>query len=290
MFSMTGFGSGKAAEDGREITVELKSVNHRFLDVACRLPKSLSFLETTIRSTISEKLARGHIDVFVTYSNTREDARQVRVDFALAQSLHNAVEHLASLLKLDHPSSITDYLSYPGVLTVIESDDDIASIRGLTVLALNGALNELQRMRAIEGGRLHDDLKQKLTTLESFRRRIEVKAPLVVESYKERLSERLACLLNGEIDESRFATEVAIFADRTAIDEELTRLGSHIEQAYSMIEQNEPIGRKIDFLIQEMNRELNTIGSKAGDTDIIGSVLSAKSEVEKIREQAQNIE
>ena len=290
MRSMTGYGRCQVVEDGREMTVEVKSVNHRFLDLSCRLGRNLTFLDDAVRSGVSAKLARGHVDVFVSYANHREDAREVRVDTALAQAYKRGFKELAVVFGAARMPSLADYARLPDVMTVQEREEDQQVVRALFERALDGALDNLIAMRTQEGERLKADLLEKIANLEALQQQIAARAPGVVEDYRDRLNQRIAQLLNGEIDEARLATEVAIFADRAAIDEELVRLVSHFEQVRKTVELTEPVGRRLDFLVQELGREVNTIGSKAQDTQIAGWVVQAKGEIEKLREQVQNIE
>ena len=287
---MTGYGRCQMAEDGREMAVEVKSVNHRFLDVSCRLPRHLSFLEDAVRKGVAARVSRGHVDVFVSYVNHRTDAREIRVDTVLATAYQGAVRELALALGKEESLPLADYVRLPDVLTVEERDEDQAVVRSLFERALNGALLELSAMREREGEAMRTDILEKTANIESIRDGIALRAPLVVEEYRAKLHQRIASLLEGELDETRFATEVALFADRAAIDEELVRLVSHISQIRATVELAEPVGRKLDFLVQELNREVNTIGSKASDASIAQAVVQAKGEIEKLREQVQNVE
>lgn len=308
MRSMTGYGRALLEEDGREMTVEVRSVNHRFLDVSCRLPRSIGFLEDAVRKGVAARLARGHVDVFVNYVNRREDAREVRVDTALAKAYRSALAELGEAVgiepganltqapgltqapSLTKPVSLIDYAQLPDVLTVSERQEDQDALRALLQHALEKALDQLCAMRELEGANMRADILSKMDAIASLREQIASRAPRVVEEYREKLRARLGALLSGELDEARFATEVAIFADRAAIDEELVRLGSHIAQIRETAAMQEPVGRKLDFLVQELNREVNTIGSKASDAQIAQHVVAAKGEIEKLREQVQNIE
>ncbi|MDO5378189.1 MAG: YicC/YloC family endoribonuclease [Clostridia bacterium] len=287
---MTGYGRCKLEEDGREMTVEVKSVNHRFLDISCRLARHLSFLDETVRSGVSARLARGHVDVFVSYANQREDAKEVRVDTALAQAYRRAYEQLGAALGKDADIPLSEYARMPDVLTVQEREEDQDAVRALFKRALDGALTELCAMREREGENLRRDVLEKADNLEALRAQIALRAPLVVAEYRDKLRQRILALTEGEIDEARMVTEVAIFADRAAIDEELVRLLSHIGQLRAAAEETESVGRKLDFLTQELGREVNTIGSKASDAEIAHLVVAAKGEIEKLREQVQNVE
>ena len=290
MQSMTGYGRGLVCEAGREMTVEVKSVNHRFLDVSFRLARPIAFLDDAVRSGVAARLARGHVDVFVNYVNHRADARQVRVDTQLALAYQKAVQELGKTLNLVGELPLEEYTRLPDVLTVEECGEDQDIVRALFMRALNLALDELTAMRIREGESLKRDMLGKLEAIELLRGQIETRAPRVVEEYRAKLSQRLSALLSGDLDEARFLTEVAIFADRAAIDEELVRLMSHIAQLRATAALEEPVGRKLDFLVQELNREFNTIGSKASDAQIAQCVVAAKGEIEKLREQVQNIE
>ena len=290
MKSMTGYGRCHIEEDGREMTVEVKSVNHRFLDISFRLNRALSFLDDAVRKGVSAKLARGHVDVFVSYANHRQDAREVRVDTGLAAAYKEALCQLAAAVGKDADVPLTDYARLPDVLTVQEKEEDQGTVRELFGRALDGALDALIAMREDEGARMKADVLEKIGNIEVIRDKVAERAPLVVSEYREKLHQRIAQLTDGEIDEARLITEVAIFADRAAIDEELVRLKSHTAAIRETVELAEPVGRKLDFLVQELNREVNTIGSKASDTMIAQAVVSAKGEIEKLREQVQNVE
>ena len=290
MKSMTGYGRCHIEEDGREMTVEVKSVNHRFLDISYRLSRTLSFLDDAVRKGVGARLARGHVDVFVSYANHRQDAKEVRVDTALAAAYKQALVQLAEAVGKDANVPLSDYARLPDVLTVQEKEEDQQAVRELFERALAGALDALIDMREQEGARMRADILEKIANIATIREKVSERAPLVVAEYRDKLHQRIAALTDGEIDEARLITEVAIFADRAAIDEELVRLLSHIAAIRETVELAEPMGRKLDFLVQELNREVNTIGSKAGDTVIAQAVVSAKGEIEKLREQVQNVE
>ena len=291
MYSMTGYGKGSATGDGREMTVELKSVNHRYLDVGMRLPRHLSFLEDPIRSALAARLSRGHVDVFVNYRNLRSDARSVEIDVPLLTAFVAAAKQANETLALRDDLSLTAALRLPDVSSVREADEDSDAVLALLNTAINGAIDNMLVMREQEGNRLGVYLSNCTDTVESLTEQIAKRAPVVVSEYRVKLDERIQTLLgNVEVDRARLATEVAIFADKASIDEEISRLHSHIAQMRSLLLDKEPAGRKLDFVVQEMNREFNTIGSKANDGELTKLVLNGKAEIEKIREQVQNIE
>jgi len=290
MRSMTGYGRTQLVQDGREMTVEIKTVNHRFLDVSPRLPRHLGFAEDMLRKQIGEKMQRGHADVFVTYRNSRSDARKVSCDAALAAAYRDAMAELARATGVENNVSLFQYAQMPDVLTVSEQEEDRDAVGALLLETLSAALDEVDAMRLREGEALKADLTLHLELLEALRQKISARAPGVTEEYRARLLQRVAESGVTEIDQQRLIQEVAIFADRAAIDEEISRLDSHIRQAYKLMEGEAPCGSKLNFLVQEMNREVNTIGSKAMDADIAKMVVDAKSEIEKLREQIQNVE
>ena len=232
--SMTGFGRGRAAQDGREMTVELKSVNHRYLDLSFRMPRHISFAEDTLRTALNDSLSRGHVDVYVNYRNTRSDAKEVRIDTALLGAYLKSVKAAAAELREENDMTLSNALRLPDVTDIVEADEDDEAVKALTKEAVDKAI--------------------------------------------------------VEVDAQRLATEVALFADKASIDEELVRLKSHTAQARELLSQSEAAGRRLDFVVQEMNREFNTIGSKANDAEIARLVILGKAELEKIREQVQNIE
>ena len=291
MRSMTGYGRGSIERDGRELTLELKTVNHRFLDLNIRLPRALLFLEDGLRKGLNARLSRGHVDVFINYRNVREDAREVTLDGALLKAYARAMDEAALLVPgVKDDRALTRLVSMPDVLTVAERSEDQESVTALCADVLNLACDALEQMREREGGSIGRDLAAKVDNLERIAGEIADRAPGVVKDYQQRLNERIAELLQSPPDPQRIAQEVALVADRAAIDEELVRLSSQFAQFRHLLAQQEPVGRKLDFLVQEMNREVNTIGSKASDLEIGKRVVEAKAEIEKIREQVQNIE
>ena len=291
MKSMTSYGKGVAAREGRELTVELKSVNHRFLDVGLRVPRVLSCTEDTIRRVLSERLSRGHIDVFLNYRNTRSDAKTVRVDTQLLGAYVEAARAIPVHYGLPDDLTLSNVLRLPDVTEIVAADEDPEALTALAEEATNAAVDALETMRLSEGQRLKAALSAGVDKMAEYREAILERAPMVTEEYRKKLTDRIEqALAEPEIDRARLATEIALFADHACIDEELVRLGSHITQFRAYLEAEEPIGRKMDFLIQEMNRECNTIGSKANDAALTGVVLLCKAEIEKLREQIQNIE
>ena len=290
--SMTGFGRGMAAQDGREMTVELKSVNHRYLDLSFRMPRHISFAEDTLRTALNDSLSRGHVDVYVNYRNTRSDAKEVRIDTALLGAYLKSVKAAAAELREENDMTLSNALRLPDVTDIVEADEDDEAVKALTKEAIDKAIAELITARRGEGERLANDLTARLATVDELRGKIETRAPMVVEEYRIKLNERIEAMLGGtvEVDAQRLATEVALFADKASIDEELVRLKSHTAQARELLSQSEAAGRRLDFVVQEMNREFNTIGSKANDAEIAKLVILGKAELEKIREQVQNIE
>ncbi len=288
--SMTGYGRCTLAQDGREVTIELKSVNHRFLDLAFRMPRSFAFLENDMRAHISNKLARGHVDIFVTYKNSRDDARKVTLDSALLGEYLTTLRQGGIDHMLDDNLRLRDVLSMQDVLTVEEADEDQQALSALTLSALDTALDSLCTMRRREGEAMRGDVETRLDTLERTAHAIDERAPQWLEEYRQRLRARIEEICQMQLDEARLTQEVALAADKAAVDEETVRLRSHIAQMRDLLKQSEPAGRKLDFLVQEMNREVNTTGSKSSDLILTGMVVDAKAELEKIREQIQNIE
>ena len=290
MRSMTGCGSGKVQRDGWEVTVDLKTVNHRFLDIGMKLPRSLSFLEQTIRDSISGKIRRGHTDVYLTVKRTDTSSVSVVCDPDLAALYAAAAEQLAGTTGVQNDLTVTSLMKMDGVLTLNEQEMDEELVSAICAEAAQNALEQLVQMREREGAHLKEDLKLHLDAAAALRISILDRAPAVVNEYREKLEARLKTLCAEPVEPQRLAQETAIIADRCAIDEELARLDSHISQMRRYLESAGETGKKMDFLIQEMNREANTIGSKASDAEIAQHVVDLKSEIEKLREQIQNVE
>ena len=291
IYSMTGYGSAKGDLEGQSVTVELRSVNNRYLDCSVRLPRTLMFAEDKVKEAVAALVKRGKVDVFVTLQSGHESGTVVAADETLARGYYDAVKKIARELDLEVGLNAASLARFPDVLTVEkkELDKDAAGevLSALTTLAVK----EFNAMRAREGERLRTDMLSKLETVESLVGVVEERSPQTVREYRQRLETRLRELLEDRnVDEQRLITETAIFADKTAVDEETVRLRSHISQFRAMLEEGSPIGRKMDFLIQEFNRESNTIGSKCSDAQLAAVVVELKSEIEKIREQLQNVE
>ena len=291
LLSMTGYGSAKGSVEGQEITVELKSVNNRYLDCSVRLPRNFLFAEDTIKQAVSAGVSRGKVDVFVSAQASQDSGTVVSVNEELARGYRDAVARIAETLGLESGLNAFSLARFPDVLTVerreLDKDKAAAALSEITAKAVE----EFNAMREREGERLRRDMLGKLETIEGLVSVVEERSPQTVKEYRERLEARLRDILaDRSLDEQRVITEAAIFADRTAVDEETVRLRSHIAQFRTMLEEGSPIGRKMDFLVQEFNRESNTLGSKCSDASLAKVVVDLKSEIEKIREQLQNVE
>jgi uncharacterized protein (TIGR00255 family) len=290
--SMTGFGRGEAQSTDRKFLVELKSLNHRYMDVNVKMPKMFTYLEESIRQTIKEHVKRGRVEVFISYENIGDTEVKVVADIPLAKQYFNALREIKDNLTAQDDITVSLISRYPDVIRVEKKElDEDATWTALSE-ALNNALVKLTEMRNVEGEQLKEDLLKRLTILGDYIKDIEERSPQIILEYRQRLNERIKELLDEgyNIEESRILMEVALFADKCSITEEIVRFGSHIKQFTKTMEENDSIGRKLDFLIQEMNREVNTIGSKANDLTTTNIVVNLKSELEKMREQVQNIE
>lgn len=288
--SMTGFGAGRATQGGEEVDVEVRSVNHKYCEVKARLPRELAALEVEIVRTVKDRLARGGVEVAVRRSAVR-GMLAPRVDLPLAQEYARAFEQLRAALALPGPITLADVLGAEGVVGLEERAADVEAARVAVSRALDGALGQLGVMRAREGEALARDLAGRLDLLEGLVARIEKLAPQTVDHYRARLQERVQDLSRGlPVEPSRLAQEVAIFADRVDVAEEITRMRSHVQQTRALMSGSEPAGRKMEFIVQEMHREANTIGSKSQGVEISGLVVQLKAEIERMREQVQNVE
>ncbi len=290
MYSMTGYGRATNQADGRTMTIELKSVNHRFLDLNFRMPRSFAFLEDAARKTIANKLSRGHVDVFVTYVNLREDSKIVNADMGLVKAYMTALDEIEKETGLRDDRSLSLISRLPDALRITENAEDEEALKALMISTMNDALDNLNAMRLKEGEAMKADMLLKISEIEKENEFIEKRYPETVLEYQMKLKARVEELLNGQLDENRLAQEVAVMADRAAIAEETVRLKSHIRQAREKCALTEPVGRSLDFIVQEMNREVNTISSKSQDIPITQSVIACKSAIEKLREQLQNVE
>ncbi|MDR3540901.1 MAG: YicC family protein [Desulfosporosinus sp.] len=289
--SMTGFGRGEASGNGYQFSVELKSVNHRFLEIVVRAPRNFIGFEERIRKTLQERFQRGRIEVYVNVVETEGRKRLVKVDKDLALSYDKTLKDLALALHTVYETDIYRLVTLPEVLSVVETEIDLDTLWRACAESLLKAADGFGQMRRSEGEKLTIDLSQRLDLITEYLQTIAERAPYVVTDYHERLQERIQSLLSEvELDATRLANEVVYFADRASITEELVRFDSHLTQSREALASSDPVGRKLDFLVQEMNREINTIGSKANDLKIGQQVVNVKSELEKIREQIQNLE
>lgn len=291
MYSMTGYGKGIAQRNGKTITIELKTVNHRFLDLNLKLPRTFLFVDDTIKKTISSSISRGHLDVYLTYEQTEVQEGAFYADIELANNYLQAVKSLEEGTGLANDITLSQLVKVNDIIQRQQPVEDEELLKELVIQAVNEALANLKAMRQKEGEALKRDISSKLDNIAASLDKIKTYAPLVVEDYRNALNARISEVVNPSLlDMQRVATEVALYADHCSIDEEITRLSTHIVNMHSLLEASEPVGRKMDFLVQEFNRETNTIGSKANDMRITNEVLAIKNEIEKMREQAQNIE
>ena len=291
--SMTGYGRARQTLNGRDITVEVKSVNNRYLDTTVKLPRAYIFTEDAIKQRVQKAVSRGKVDVFVTIDSTGADEAVVTVNEPLAKSYLEALRKISALnpSMLRGEYSAVDVARFPDVLTVTKAEEDLESVQRDICAVADEALANYNAMRAVEGEKLAADIGTRLTTIETLTGKVEARSPETVKEYREKLTARMQEVLQSTtIEESRILTEAAIYADKIAVDEETVRLRSHVSQLRTMLTSDEPMGRKMDFLIQEVNRESNTCGSKCNDVEIARVVVELKAEVEKIREQVQNIE
>lgn len=289
--SMTGYGRARETLDRRDITVEIRSVNNRYLDCNIKLPRIYSFAEDAVKQRVQKAVSRGKVDVYFTIDATAADTAVVTVNQGLAAGYLKALNELKDRFGLEETITASTLARFPDVLTVTKADEDLETVAADLCQVLEKALEAYNAMRAVEGKKLAEDIGGRLNTIEALTAKVEERSPQTVAEYRQKLEARMQEILNSTaVDESRILTEAAIFADKVAVDEETVRLRSHVSQLRTMLESDEPMGRKMDFLIQEVNRESNTIGSKCNDLSIAQVAVSLKAEVEKIREQVQNIE
>ena len=292
MRSMTGYGKGVFELDGNKLTIELRAVNHKALDLGIKLPRILLFLEDNIRKQIQQDISRGHIDVLVNFEQSEQEKGLYKPNSALAESWINSVALLHNKYpNIQNDVTLSTLARVPDVISREETDSNDESLQKLCNVTLGRAIDALVQMREREGLALKNDLNAKLDEIEGYRQEIEKYAPTVVENYRKKLTERIEQAVSPNVvDQNLLATEIALYADHVAIDEELTRLKIHVVNMKKDLEETKPIGRDIEFLVQELNRETNTIGSKAQCIEITNIVLKIKNIIEKIREQAANIE
>lgn len=291
MYSMTGYGKGVAVIDGKELNVELKAVNHRFLDLNIKMPKIFNAYEDLLRKTISSKVERGHIDVYVNYADKGEREKNIEIDFGLAQGYVTAAQRLKEMFNMSNDFTLTSLVRTPDVLKVVAEDEDAELLAKLVENATEDACDSLNKMRGFEGEKLKADLQGKICNVKNYVDAINAKAPIVSQEYAKKLKIRICeALADVKYDESKFLNEVAFFVDKSNVDEEISRLYSHVGHFNEIIESNGSVGKKLDFLVQELNREANTICSKSNNADLTAIGLALKNEIEKIREQVQNAE
>lgn len=289
--SMTGYGKASLSVEGREYQVEIKSVNHRYLDINIKMPRTLGYLEETIKKQISEKIKRGKIDVFITFENNSQEGRDIKINKELAKIYINQLKELAQEENISSNIEVIDIAKFPDILTIkIEQEDE--KIKNEILQVTKDATDKIIEMKNVEGQKIAQDLLTRIEKIENKIEEISKKSTGLIEEYVVKLEKRIKEILKTEeIDKSRLAQEVVIYADKCSVEEEITRLKSHIYQFKNLIaDNNGTIGKKLDFIIQEMNRETNTIGSKANNLEITNGVIDIKTELEDIREQTQNIE
>lgn len=291
VYSMTGYGKGISEKDGLKVTVELKSVNHRFLDLNIKLPKVFSFAEDILRKTLQTKIGRGHIDVYVNYEDNRQDKCSLKVYYDLAKQYVDAAKQLSDKFGVTNNLFANEILRIPDVVTQVSNEEDEGVLTDLLTNACLQAADNLNKMRAAEGGALIKDLLAKVQGIKDALPEIQRLSPVTLDEYRQKLSERIKEYLKDvPVDEVRLINEVAFYSDKFCTDEEITRLYTHTAHFESIVKEGGAIGKKLDFIVQEMNRESNTIGSKCNNADITNCVVFLKSEIEKIREQIQNLE
>lgn len=289
--SMTGFGRCQGIVDGYEIQVEIRSVNHRYFEFNSRIPRSFSYLDEKLKSFINERVSRGKVEVSVTILKNEGVEAEIEVNQEIALGYVIALRNANIKLGLNDDLSLSDITRFPDVFKIQKVQDDEEIVWNAVKQVCLEALNKFIDMRETEGTKMYEDISSRLDFIEEKTNEIEKISPLISENYKNRLYSKIKeTLEDRDIDEQRILTEVAIFSDKIAVDEETVRLHSHVSQFRDLINSNEPVGRKLDFLVQELNREVNTIGSKAQDLSVTKTVVELKSEIEKIREQIQNIE
>ena len=288
---MTGYGRARATRNLRDITVEIRSVNNRYLDCTVKMPRMYAFAEDAVKARVQKAVSRGKVDVYITVDASAADVAQVNVNTALAAQYAQALRALAAVCGTEGQVTPEQLARFPEVLTVTKADEDLECVSADLCAVLDEALDSYNAMRAAEGVKLAEDISIRLAAIEDMTAQVEERSPETVREYRQKLTARMQEVLQSTaIDEQRILQEAAIYADKIAVDEETVRLRSHVSQLRGMLQSDQPMGRKMDFLIQELNRESNTIGSKCSNLDIARIVVDLKGEVEKIREQVQNIE
>ena len=290
IYSMTGYGKGIAEQDGLKVTVELKSVNHRFLDLNIKLPKVFTFAEDILRKTIQGAISRGHIDVYVNYEDTRESKKTLSIDYDLAQQYVNAAKQLQDRGIAQNNFLAAEVLRMPDVVTQVAKEEDEEFLADLLKSACVKAIGSINEMKLREGSMLVKDLRVKIEGIENTVPKIQELAPKTLQEYRAKLEERVKeYLKDAPIDEVKLINEIAFYSDKFCTDEEITRLYTHIDHFKAVLDEGGAVGKKLDIIVQEMNRETNTIGSKCNNAQITERVVFMKSEIEKIREQIQNL-
>ena len=289
--SMTGYGKGVAENKDARVTIEMKSVNHRYLDLNVKLPKKLNFLESTVRNKISESIFRGKVDVYITLNEHSDACYQVSINDAIALKYYESISAMAEKLGIDNDMKASSISRLPDVIEIEEIDADEDTLSELVLTALDGCIEQFVQSRIAEGKRLETDLKSKMDEMFSLVEKLEARSPKIIEEYRSRLLTKVHELLDdNHIDENRIAQEVVLYADKICIDEEMVRLKSHVAETRNVFDLDKEVGRKLDFLAQELNREANTILSKSTDVEIADIGITLKTLIEKVREQIQNIE
>ena len=290
IYSMTGYGKGTTEQDGLKVTVELKSVNHRFLDLNIKLPKVFTFAEDILRKTIQGAISRGHIDVYVNYEDTRESKKTLSIDYDLAEQYVNAAKQLQDRGIAQNNFLAAEVLRMPDVVTQVAKEEDEEVLADLLKSACVNAIESINAMKLREGSMLVKDLRVKIDGIEKTVPKIQELAPKTLQEYRTKLEERVKeYLKDAPIDEVKLINEIAFYSDKFCTDEEVTRLYTHIDHFKAVLDEGGAVGKKLDFIVQEMNRETNTIGSKCNNAQITEHVVFMKSEIEKIREQIQNL-
>ena len=288
--SMTGYGKANISENLREYQVEIKSVNHRYLDISVKMPRVLSYLEEEVKKQIATQIKRGKIDVFITFTNNSTEGKEIKINTEIAKIYIDELKKLAKQEEILANIEVTEISKFPDVLSIQNNQED-ETIKSELLKTVEQATNNLVQMRTVEGNKIAEDLLRRIQTIKEKVKEISSLSTGLIEEYVVKLERRIKEILkNQELDEARLAQEVVIYADKCSVEEEVTRLKSHIAQFEKLLNSNDAIGKKLDFLIQEMNRETNTIGSKANNLEITNGVIDVKTELENIREQIQNIE